>query len=356
MQINNIDNYIKSNKIAPVILIFGEEEFLVEEALDKLTDFLVNDDNSFDFDSFDADSVTLEKIIDVALSFPFVAENRIVIVRNIQKLFSGKSSKKNDEKSPFYKYLSSPQTSTKLILTGNIDSLSGIAKAKSEDGVKKIISSAKFPFNLIAEKYDFIEFPKLYESNFSSWITQRLKAHNKTIEPDAMQILLNHTNPTLRDLDNEISKLLLYIGQRKDITTDDITFVTGTSRNFNVFELQKAVGKKETGKAINIAENMLQNDRVEMLIISNLTKYFLTLFKLCEEAGKVQDSKILAKNVGVHPFFIKEYLQSLKLYKVNEIEKAFVFLNEADEILKSSSINSVFVLQKMLINITGSQH
>ena len=227
-------------------------------------------------------------------------------------------------------------------------------KARTPDAATKIIKSAKFPFNIIADKYDYIEFPKLYESNFSSWVNKRLKSFNKTIEPDALQLLLSHTNPTLRDIDNELSKLILYIEKRKSISSEDVSFITGTSRNFNVFELQKAVGKKDLGTAINIVENMLKNDRAEMLILSNLTKYFLTLFKLCEEVIKTKDSKVLAQKVGVHPFFINEYLYSLRLYKTKEIENAFIYLNESDEILKSSSINSVFVLQKMLINILGA--
>ena len=131
MLINDIDSYFKSNFIAPVILIYGAEEFLIDEALEKSLSYLVKKDDAFDFDNLDAENTGLDKIIDICLSYPFVSEKRVVVVRGIQKLFTSKINRKSEDKQPFYKYLTSPQPSTILIMTGNVEALDGIYKSQN---------------------------------------------------------------------------------------------------------------------------------------------------------------------------------------------------------------------------------
>ncbi|MBK9247592.1 MAG: hypothetical protein IPM69_05640 [Ignavibacteria bacterium] len=108
---------------------FGEEDFLLEEAYNKLiTAAIGNDENSCTIDTVDSDSASAETVVSMASSFPFMSERRVVSVKNFEKYFSGRS-KKSDDKSPFARYFQSPQPTTLLILRSSASELNGIGSA-----------------------------------------------------------------------------------------------------------------------------------------------------------------------------------------------------------------------------------
>lgn len=356
--IDSIDKLIKQKHYPSILLLFGEEDFLVEEAYYKLAGVInLSSSDSYDYELLNGEDkeVDLNRIIDSCSAFPFVSERRTVVVKHFEKLFTGRETKKTYEKTPFAKYLASPQPTTFLILLANNDKLKGMTGAVKKAGgdpksVKKI-QSAKYPYNIILSEHEWIEFPKVYESGFHSWVTNRVKRHGKEIAPDACELLIAQSDQTLRTLDNEIGKLISYVKDNNSITIDDVSFVVGASRVYNVFELQKSVGKRDLPKTLEIIENMLASERQEMLIMTMLTRYFLVLWKLLEESRKTNDNYALAGKVGVAPFFVPEYLGAVRNYSPADLDGAFIALAEADETLKSSSTDAVYVLQNMLIKI-----
>ena len=253
--IKSIDELIKSGDYPPIFLMFGEENFLLEEAYEKIIAELCNSESSkFNFDLVDCDTAGINKdellstIIDMCNSFPFMTDRRVVVVKRFDKLFEGKRSKKKDLSSPLGRYLDSPQPTTVLILLANVDSLNGISKdisnPKKKKAAEKKIESVKFPFNFIMQHYEWLEFPKVWESELSSWILNRIKQNGKQISQESAELIIAQSSPSLRDLNNEIEKLLLYVKDKSEISIDDVNFIVGASRKFNVFELQKDIGKR----------------------------------------------------------------------------------------------------------------
>lgn len=355
--IDNIKQIEKLSKLPDIILLYGEDDYSLDESLDYLIKKIVPQvSEQYDIDSLNANDIPLHNALDVCKSFPFVSEKRTVIIKNFDKYFSGKQSKKTMEKSPAAQYFLNPSEKTFLILTADVDSLNGLSKmlmsSKNQDKAFKTIKNAKFPFNIILDKYEWIEFPKVWESSFPSWIKNRLKSKGKTISDSAVEVLISHSNPNLRDLSNELDKLLLYIMERKEITYDDAISVVGTSRVFNVFELQKAVGKRDLYNSLNILKNMLNVDRCEMLVLSILTRYFIALSKLMEEPPVNDQNKYqIAPKIGVSAFFIYDYVNSIKLFGQSRIDNAFIHLEEADNLLKTSSGDSMNILQNCFLKI-----
>lgn len=347
-----IDKYNK-NGLPRVLLIFGEEEFLVDEALDKIVSS-AKEQSAFDFEMIDGRETTPERIVDSCMTFPFISTTRTVVVRHFDEMFSGRASKKNDEKTSLGRYLLQPLDTTTLILVGAPDSANGLQSAK-KSGQKakldKISKAIKFPFSSIFEHHEWIEFPKVWESDFADWVQSRMKTDGYKISPDAVELLVSQTNPALRDLANELDKLKIYLKDKKNITIEDVTAVVGTSRSFNVFELQKAVGRRDLPLSLVIIENMLATDRQEMLIMTMLTRYFLTLWKLTEAAKTTTNQYALAGQVGVSSFFLNEYIAAMKRFSPAELDRAFIALSDTDQALKSSSVDSVYTIQKMLISI-----
>jgi DNA polymerase III subunit delta len=354
--LRTIDEILHSPKLPDILLIYGDEEFLVEEAYRRIYEHIASFGFSdYDIEMLDGSDLTLLRLVDICQSYPFISERKIVIVRNFDELFSG-TRKKTDDASPFGRYLKNPSPSTFLLLIAEAESLAGLKNAqqkqKQDAKAKKIIDSAKFPFGVIARDYDYIEYPKVYESDFSDFVIRRLKQRGKTISAPALDLLLSQTNPTLRELANEVEKCLIYIGEKKEITYEDVIGLVGGSRQHNVFELQKAVGKKDLPRTIDILENMLAVDRAEMLIITVLMRYFVALWKIME-SGLPQGSNQyqIASAAGINPYFVNDYLDALKRYTPDQLDNAFVLLCEADDMLKSSPASSLAVLEQMFVKL-----
>lgn len=354
MQIKNIDKIISSENFPPIIILFGEEEFLINETLDKILKVLIKDmSDEYNFDQLDGNEVKLSTLVDICNSYPMMSDRRVVIVKDFGKLFPGRGSKKEPDNSSFAKFLNSPQESTYLILTASISSLNGISKkfASNPETAKKKISSAKFPYNILLSKYHWMEFPKLYESEFPKWITSRIKAMGKRISIEAAQLLASRSEQNLRDISNEIEKLIIYTEARDSIDIADVTSLSGANRDYNVFELQKAVGKRSLGSSLKILFNMLDADKQEILIVTMLTRYFTILWKLIEESRHTSNDYQLASKIGVSPFFVPEYKAALRNYTTNEIDSAFLALTDADLKLKTSSGSTLAIMQNLLIEI-----
>lgn len=349
---------IASKPLPSMILLFGEEDFLLEEAYNKLIQTASKgDENGFDFDTVDADVTSAESVVSMASAFPLMSEHRVVSIKNFEKYFSGRGSKKTEEKSPFAKYFQSPQPSTLLILRSAASELNGISSAmgnskQSEKGQKKL-ASLKFPYNVLLEKAACLEFPKIYERDVPSWIAKRLKEKGREISPEAAEFLTAKVGTSLRELNNEIEKILIFLQNKKKITDEDISAVVGDSRVYNVFELQKAIGARDLPRALDIMFHMLAAEKQEVLIISMLTRYFIVLWKLSEAAQQTKNHYELSRTVGISSFFIPEYLGALQKFSSSQLNRAFYALRDADLKIKSSNLPADIILQQCFISIVS---
>ncbi|MFP4527894.1 MAG: DNA polymerase III subunit delta [Candidatus Kapaibacterium sp.] len=350
------DRLIASDKLPSVLLIFGEEDFLVEEAYRRVVDKAVrNEQDRFNTDMLSGEETTIEAVVDIARSYPMMSDRRVVVVKNFDKLFSGRTSKKNIDDHPFAKYLAAPPDATFMLLLGAPDSLKGFtASQKKKRGAKKA-ADQKFPFNILLERYKWIEYGKIYESDFPAWAESRIKSHGKKIRPEAVELLIGQSGQTLRDINNEIEKIIINIGDKSVIDADDVAQVVGASRKFNVFELQNAISARSAEKATLILENMLAHERQEMLIITMLTRYFTALWKLMELAGRETNQYNLARQAGISFYFLAEYQKALRNYRPAELDNAFTALRRADRELKTSSGSNIYIMQKMLLSIIDGE-
>ncbi len=350
-------NEILNNEVLPsIILLYGEEDLLIENSVKQLLSKVLKNDNvKFNFDMFDGDDPNSDvmKINDVCKSYPMMAERRVVLVKRFDKFFSGRTSKKT-EQLPIIKYFDNPSPFTLLILTADVETAKDLSRFTREGKtqiISKKMASVKFPFNILIEKHSWIEYPKVPESEYPKWIISKFKEHKKSINETAAQLITAHCKQSLRDINNEINKLDTFTFDKKEITVDDVLLLVGSTREFNVFELQKAVGERNLRKSITILNKMLANDRQEMLILTILTKYFIVLWKLLDEANISNNSFQLAQRVGVFSTHLPEYQSALKRYKPNELDRAFIVLAETDLSLKTTGGDSLYLMQKMLMNI-----
>jgi len=331
----------------PLLLLFGEEEFLISRSTDLLITKFTNPPLNYQFEKYDGGDVTLDDIVLTANTSSFFGEKKLVLIKDFDKSI-GKIQKKNIENTKFYKYLSNPNENTFLVLQSNNSNLNGLSKSKTK------ASNLPYPYNIIVQKYLWVEYPKVWPSEFENWVRKAAKNLKLELEPDATQMLISRSGESLRTLWNELEKLQIFMGGNSKVTLEDVLEVAGSSKELNVFDLQKAVIKKDLKTAVKIINEILRYDRQEMLIISVLQKLFLQLFKL-SEMDLNQNKYALAQKIGVNAFFLDDYLNALKKYTPNQIVNALDQLMFADEQIKSFSSDNLLIMVRMITNIVNGQ-
>ena len=316
-------------QFAPVYLLYGEEDFLATEAMHAIIDAaLTPDERGFNLDVMNGGEADAREILAHASSFPMMAERRVVVVRDADK-FSPKDLEL------LANYLEHPSPTTALVLV-----------AAKPDMRKK-------PYTGIKKAGTVVEFKRPYENQLPAWITARVHKQGRQIAPDACKLLSAYVGSSLREIQNEIDKLAIYLGEKRSITVDDVAAVVGMSKEFTVFELQKAIGMKDIRRSTEIIERMLDAGESVPFIIVMLTSYFITLWKLADLQRKGASSKDLASEARVNPYFLKEYLEVLHRYSGPEIERAFGLLTGADEQIKTTSTDPRQVMTAFIVRLIG---
>ena len=312
-------------EFSPVYLLYGEEDFLIEETADAvLNAALTQDERGFNLDVMYGNESDAKDVVSHASSFPMAAERRVVIVRDADKL---------SHTELLTHYIEQPSPSTCLILS-----------CTKPDFRKK-------PFVNLKKKAVVVECKSLWENQIPTWISRRVKKDKREIHADAASMLAAYVGSSLRELVNELEKLYIYTGEKKTITVDDVAAVVGISKEFSVFELQWAIGARDVGKATEILERMLAQGEQPVMMVAVLTRFFQTLWKLHDVKRRGTLGSQLYIQAGIFSF-AERYAQAVSRYSVHQIEEAFLELSDIDEKLKSTSINSKLLLQTFIVRVT----
>ncbi|HTX17663.1 MAG TPA: DNA polymerase III subunit delta [Bacteroidota bacterium] len=316
---------IKKSGPAPVYFLYGEEDFLIDEVVDALLAAgLDAATRGFNLDVVHGSDADGKDIVSLAASFPMMSERRVVVVRDFDRV---------SNKELLQPYLENPSPSTCLVLI-----------ASKPDTRKK-------PYPFLKQHAAGGEFNRLYDSEIPDWIQRRAKKLGSTVSPEAAELLHAYVGNSLREVSNQIEKLLIAVGARKSIGLEDVESIVGVSKEYTVFELTKMVGEKNAPRSLEIVERMLDTGESPQMIIVMLTRHFIILAKLRELRGPAKSDFELAGALRISPYFVKEYISHLQRYTQAEIENAFLALAKADRELKSTGSDQKLVMDILLCEI-----
>jgi DNA polymerase-3 subunit delta len=307
---------LRQRKFAPVYFFYGEEDFLIDEAVDSLIAGAVPEESrSFNLDILYGNEVDARDVVAHANSFPMTADRRVVVLREYERL---------EEKELLHFYIENPSSTTVLVLV-----------SKKTDAA-------------IHGQAATVEFRRLYESELPAWIAERGPLYGKRISRDASELLIMYVGGSLRALDNEIEKIAVYVGEKKTIDSKDAAAVVGISKTYNVFDLTKAVGDRDLKRSIEILERMMEFGEYPPLMVAALTRHFMTLLKLAEAKKRKMSESEIASSIRSSPRRVAEYLSQLREYSPAELERSFAPLARADEKLKFTSEDPRSVMTVLL--------
>ena len=330
-EVVKIINDIKAGNIKPIYFLMGEEPYFI----DKLTEFIeetILQEHERDFNQtiLYGRDVTIEDIVGNAKRYPMMADRQVVVVREAQELI--KTIENLDS------YVSNLQPTTVLVIA---------YKYKTIDKRKKLYKS-------IAKEGVIFESKKMYDNQVGTWISRVLQGKGYSIEPKANAMLVEFLGNDLSKISNELNKLQIILPKGHQITASDIEKNIGFSKDFNVFELQNALGSKNQVKAYQIIQYFSDNPKDNPMVLTT-TLIFGFFIKILKYHGiKDKNPKTVAPILGVSPFFLKDYDVALKNYPMKKVSTIVATLRDIDVKSKGVGANSLSnhdLLKEMLIKI-----
>lgn len=322
---------INAGKVAPVYFFYGGEDYFKNQALEIiLAKFVTNQSASFNRDIFYGDDADPGQIVNTAMSIPMMAERRVVVVKNFNRLSqSGKEM--------ILKYCNRPAPQTILVLL-----------ADDVDFRKKVNSSLK-------KLADCIECKTPYDNQVPMYINQFTEKKGKKISIGAIKLLQSKSGNSLGELINQVEKLINYSSDKDMISEEDVENLVGISRNYNVYQLRDAIGNRNVVEGLTILRRMVEMGESPVYIVSSLTNFFTVLIRAKELIRKRVPRNDLTKQLGVHPYFLDGTLKQAKSFTEAEINHIFKLLLEADKNLKSSYQKPKIVMEMLVYQILGSK-
>ena len=330
-EIVKIVNDIKAGIVKPIYFLMGEEPYYI----DKLSDYieqniLSEEEKSFNQTVLYGRDVTMEDVIGTAKRYPMMSEKQVVIVKEAQDLV--KTIDKLDH------YAENPMPSTVLVFC---------YKYKVLDKRKKLLKS-------IIKNGLVYESKKLYENQVGQWISRVLQGKGYTIEPKANAMLVEFLGNDLSKINNELEKLQIILPKGTAISAKHIEENIGFSKDFNVFELQQALGERNQLKAYQIANYFAQNpkDNPVVLTVGLVFSFFVKVLKY--HGLKDKNPKNVASALGVSPYFVKDYDVALRNYPMKKVSQIVSALRDIDVKSKGVGANALpngDLLKEMLVKI-----
>lgn len=305
----------KKNLFKPVYWFDGEEDFFIDQLVNYAEHQILSPaDASFNLSIFYGRDAQWADIINACRRYPMFAERQVVILKEAQQM---------RDIDRLEVYIDKPLWSTVLVIAH---------KQKKVDGRTKLSK-------ILGKKAEVFTTKKMADIHLPEWTQELVRSKGFTIAQKALSLLVDHIGNDLSRLNNEVDKVLINLGTRKNISEDDIERYVGVSKEYNSFELQAALARKDLGKAVQIIRYFEANPRAApiQLVLPTLYSLFSKSYMIFGQHAK--DDKTIAANIGVPSFYVKEYIMAAKNYGFEGIQHALLLLHHYN--LRSVGVNDI---------------
>jgi DNA polymerase-3 subunit delta len=332
----NVIKDLKNKKYAPVYFLQGDEPYYIDVIANWIEKHcLTESEKSFNQNILYGKDVNVPTILQRCKQFPMMSDKLVVIIKEAQELSDlGKENADN----LLLAYLQNPLPSTVLVFC---------YKYKTLDARKTLAKNIDKFAVLVNSK-------KLYDNQLSDWVTAYFQQKGYKITPKAALMLSEFIGNNLSRLTNESDKLLINLKENTPVDENLVEKYVGISKEFNVFELQKALVKKDVLKANQIINYFESNPKANPIIpiISILFGFFTKILLTHAQEDKSESS--LARALQVNPFFVKDYLFGAKSYSADKVISVIRDLRKADLMSKgvdAAGIGEGQILKELIFKI-----
>jgi DNA polymerase III subunit delta len=315
MSVEKIIASWKKKNFKPIYWFEGEEDYYIDKLVDYAEHHILSEtESSFNLSVFYGKDADWASVINACCRYPMFAERQVVLLKEAQQM-------RDIDK--LESYIDNPLSSTIFVVS---------YKEKKVDGRSRLAK-------LLKEKGEMLTTKKMYDNQLPEWASELVQGKGYNISQKAVTLLVDHIGNDLSRIDNEIEKILVNLGGRKNITEDDIEQFVGVSKEYNVFELQDSLVKKDLPKAIRIIQYFEANPKAGpmQLVLSSVYNYFSKIFSMFGMSDLSENAikPLFYNNV----FAARQALEAMRNFGYDGIESVLLLLHDYN--LKSIGVNSI---------------
>ena len=318
---------IKNKTLLPIYFFHGEEPYFMDVALKSFeNDFLEEDEKAFNQTVVYGKDTTYSDVLSLARQFPMMGDKQVIILREAQEI---KMTEKEAEALKIYS--ENPVESTLLVIAHKY---------------KKVDARKSFAKNLTKNKMLFVS-DKVKDYEVAKWISGEMLKLGLKSKPPIAALLSEYLGTDLSRISNELQKLKMILKEGEIIDEKIIETHIGISKDFNVFELIKALGKKDSTNAFRIAHFLGKSPKQNTfpMMIGNLYNFFSNLVIFHTIKGESPQNQAIT--LGIHPYFIKDFAEATRFYNLKHCTRIISILREMD--LKSKGLGAINMTESELL-------
>ena len=311
---------LKKKTYQPVYFLHGTEAYFIDAITDYIEKNVLSDaEKSFNQMVFYGKDTDHRTLIDAASRYPMMAKHQVILLKEAQEMKTLKE---------IQSYIEKPVPTTILVICYKYK------KFDSRTKLGKALKKNALVFNAA----------KLYDNQISAWIDKYMKGKGLEMDVAATSLVAEYLGTDLSKIANEMEKLVINLPKGATVTDKDIQDHVGISKEFNVFELQNALGERDILKANRIINYFIANPKKNPLVVvvGTLYNYFSKVYmsyflKNLSDGELAKGLGHFAKNDYAAAFIVKKYKVAIRNYRQSQTEKILGILKEYD--LKSKGVN-----------------
>ena len=298
---------LKNKVYKPIYFLWGDEPYYIDLVSSFIAGNVLNEaEQSFNQSVLYGKDSEAAQVSDLARRFPMMASHQVVLLKEAQDMKSF---------ADLLPYIENPQPLTLLVIS---------YKYKKPDKRQKI-------FKLLEKQAVWFESKKMYDNQVPGWISNYASKQKYRMEPKAAALLAEFLGSDLSKIVNEVEKLTVAIGKKGDtITPALVEKHIGFSKDFNQFELQDALGKRDVLKANRIINYFAENEKKYPFPLTIISLYYFFSKLLLFHYSKDKSKQNLASTLKVNPFFVKDYEMAARRYSAAKLVEIISLLRIYD--------------------------
>lgn len=341
-----LNEELKSGDYRRVYLLSGEQAYLRLQNKEKLVKALMGDGDAMNLSRYSGSDVTAREITEMAMTLPFFADRRVIVLENTG-LLNPKSASKTAK-----------GTRTSAAIATEAEKLADFIPEIPESTALIFVEESADKRGRLYKAIDkcrkdntgeILECTTPEEADLRAWAGGLFRKSGLAVSGRTLAVFLDYTGDDMMGIASEAEKLCCYCLGKKEITEKEIREVCSPRIKDRIFEMIEAIAMRDRKKALSVYMELYALRTPPQVIITLMRRQFSQLLKIKEMSGKMADSEI-AKKIGLPPYIVsKKYKPALRFYSTDELMEALEECAEADYESKSGRMDADFAAQMIIV-------
>lgn len=320
-----LKQHLKENTFSPVYLLYGQEDYLKKVYRDKLRNAIISPDDTMNYSYFEGKDMDLTQVRSIADTVPFFSDKRLVVIEN-----SGLFKKQSD----FGEYITQlPDTTNIIFVESEVDKRNKLYKSVQKIGTVS-------------------EMNGLNEQDLKIWVATYLQKNQKKITEQNIMLLFQKVGVDMKNLENELEKLICYAGEEPVITREMLEEVCVVQTEGKIFQMIDAIGSKNQEQALGLYYDLLAVREKPMSILYLLIRHFNILIQIKELARAGLPNGEIASKCGIPPFSVRKYTGQVRNFKTSEIKRSLERCIEVEQQVKTGLLLDQIGVELLIVEFT----